>query len=128
MTNREREMADAIARAEAVDDAEEDDAEYVRVPASVDPSQVYSVRIPVRRVEQLRHLAAARGMKPSALLRQWVIERLDRETAGVPVETVHVVVYTPEPQSEGRASRLILAELDERIENALATNRLGSGT
>jgi hypothetical protein len=42
-----------------------------------DPSQVYSVRIPVSRLEQLRRRAADEGVAPSALMRQWVIERLD---------------------------------------------------
>src|ERR1022692_2058781 len=42
-----------------------------------DPSQVYSVRIPVSRLEQLRQRAADEGVAPSALMRQWVIERLD---------------------------------------------------
>jgi hypothetical protein len=44
-----------------------------------DPSQVYSVRVPVGRLERLRALAARRGKAPSALIREWVIERLDIE-------------------------------------------------
>jgi hypothetical protein len=42
-----------------------------------DPSQVYSVRIPAGRLEQLRQRALKEGTAPSALIRQWVIERLD---------------------------------------------------
>jgi len=42
-----------------------------------DPAQVYSVRIPVGRLEQLRTRAVKEGVAPSALIRQWVIERLD---------------------------------------------------
>lgn len=42
-----------------------------------DPSQVYSVRIPVDRLEQLRHAAAARGSAPSALIRELVVAFLD---------------------------------------------------
>ena len=45
-------------------------------------SQVYSVRVPVDRLEDLRQLAAARGEAPTALMRQWVLERLDEETLG----------------------------------------------
>ncbi|MGH3834566.1 MAG: hypothetical protein ACRDSF_02510 [Pseudonocardiaceae bacterium] len=42
-----------------------------------DPSQVYSVRIPVDRLEQLRRAAAARGSAPSALIRELVVAFLD---------------------------------------------------
>lgn len=47
-----------------------------------DPSQVYSVRIPVERIEQLRQLAEARQETPSGLLRRWVLERLALEVEG----------------------------------------------
>lgn len=46
-------------------------------------SQVYSVRIPVGRLAQLRAFADERGVAPTALLRQFVLERLDQETAPV---------------------------------------------
>jgi hypothetical protein len=46
-------------------------------------SQVYSVRIPVDRLAQLRQLADERGVAPTALLRQFVLERLDQETAPI---------------------------------------------
>jgi hypothetical protein len=48
-------------------------------------SQVYSVRIPVERLAQLRQLADERNVAPTALLRQFVLERLDQETAPVVV-------------------------------------------
>lgn len=44
-----------------------------------DPAQVYSLRIPVDRLEELRQLAASRDMAASVLMRRWVIERLDLE-------------------------------------------------
>jgi hypothetical protein len=44
---------------------------------SEDPSQVYAVRIPVSRLNEIRSLADRYGEAPSALIRQWVIERLD---------------------------------------------------
>ncbi|HWL37458.1 MAG TPA: hypothetical protein VNQ77_14835 [Frankiaceae bacterium] len=47
-------------------------------------SQVYSIRIPVDRLEDLRALAAARGEAPTALMREWVLERLAAETLGDP--------------------------------------------
>ncbi|MHB1503254.1 MAG: hypothetical protein ACYCTL_04940 [Acidimicrobiales bacterium] len=40
-------------------------------------SSVYGLRLPDERIEQLRQLAKARGIEPSALVRQWVIEHLD---------------------------------------------------
>ena len=49
-----------------------------------DPSQVYSVRIPVSRLEQLRQRAAEEGVAPSALMRRWVVERLDTDEGAKP--------------------------------------------
>ncbi|MDP8928576.1 MAG: hypothetical protein M3O70_08395 [Actinomycetota bacterium] len=54
---------------------------YVRPRAPESPSQVYSLRIPVERLEQLRQLAAARDEAPTTMMRRWVLERLDRELA-----------------------------------------------
>jgi hypothetical protein len=44
-----------------------------------DPSQVYSIRIPKRHLERLRHLAVEKGERPTALLRRWALERLSVE-------------------------------------------------
>lgn len=44
---------------------------------AADPSQVYAVRIPVSQLRKLREAADSLNMQPSALIRQWVIERLD---------------------------------------------------
>lgn len=52
----------------------------VRQPSQ--PSQVYSVRIPVAQIEQLRAAADHRGVAPTALLREWLIERLRHEDSG----------------------------------------------
>ena len=43
------------------------------------PSQVYTIRIPLERLEELRRLAERIGEAPSALLRKWALERLDEE-------------------------------------------------
>lgn len=40
-------------------------------------SSVYGLRLPDERIEQLRRLAEARGVEPSVLVRQWVIDQLD---------------------------------------------------
>lgn len=45
------------------------------------PSQVYSIRVPVERLEEIRNLAATRGVPPTVMLREWIIEYLDREIA-----------------------------------------------
>lgn len=50
-----------------------------RVRPPRDPAQVYSLRMPVDRLEQLRRAAEDAGVSPSALMRTWVLERLDNE-------------------------------------------------
>jgi len=40
---------------------------------------VYSIRIPVERLEELRLLAVSKGEQPTGLMRKWILERLDRE-------------------------------------------------
>ncbi|WP_214369021.1 hypothetical protein [Pseudonocardia sp. H11422] len=42
-------------------------------------AQVFQLRLPALRVEQLRRLAAERGVSPGAMAVEWVIDRLDRE-------------------------------------------------
>lgn len=42
-------------------------------------TMVYTVRIPVERVEELRQLAEWVDMAPSTMMRQWVLDRLKRE-------------------------------------------------
>lgn len=76
-------IADLLAgEAEAAEQfRNEDDLGPTYVPRypPKDPSQVYSVRIPVGRLEQLRQRAAEEGVAPSSLMRKWVIERLDAD-------------------------------------------------
>jgi len=43
-------------------------------------SQVYSIRVPVERLEQVRLLAKERGVAPTVMLREWVLAQLDAET------------------------------------------------
>lgn len=94
VTGMSESMRDVLAReaAEARQVAEaEDCGEVAPAPGQrarrqpVEPSQVYSLRIPVERLAELRRLADERGVAPTALLRQFVLERLDRETAPVRV-------------------------------------------
>jgi len=45
-------------------------------------AQVFQVRLPALRIEQLRRLAATHGVPPTSLVVDWVIERLDQEDPG----------------------------------------------
>jgi hypothetical protein len=47
-------------------------------------SHVYTVRMPVDRLAELRDLAEEAGEQPSTLMRRWVLERLDAERAHQP--------------------------------------------
>jgi hypothetical protein len=42
-------------------------------------AQVFALRLPALRIEQLRRIAQERGVSPGALAVDWVIDRLDRE-------------------------------------------------
>ncbi|QYN36337.1 hypothetical protein K1T35_03120 [Pseudonocardia sp. DSM 110487] len=42
-------------------------------------AQVFQLRLPALRIEQLRRIADDRGVSPGSLAVDWVIERLDRE-------------------------------------------------
>lgn len=48
-----------------------------RPPA--DASQVYSIRIPVSRLDHIRRLAATQAVPPTTMLRSWILDRLDQE-------------------------------------------------
>ncbi len=57
-----------------------------QVAPAREPSQVYTVRMPVHVLERLRRLAASAGVTPSALMRAWVLERLELESSGEAVD------------------------------------------
>ena len=76
-----------VDRIEDDDKLEAEDEQFFKPRPPKQPSQVYSIRVPVERLEQLRKLAEQRHVAPSALIREWVIERLDSEI-GRP-STVH---------------------------------------
>jgi hypothetical protein len=84
MLAREAEEAEARAAAEDRGDVQPTRGQRARRQAS-DPSQVYTVRIPVDRLEELRRVAEQRGEAPSALLRRWALERLDSELGRDPL-------------------------------------------
>src|SRR6266508_4248518 len=81
MTVADKTISEVLAEAAEESEAGRDrPADYVRSrrPAR-DPAQVYSLRVPTRRLEELRQLAVAEGVEPSVLMRRWVLERLDEE-------------------------------------------------
>ena len=57
---------------------------FVRPRPPKEPSQVYSLRLPTTVVEEIRLLASAKGEAPTALIREWVLERMDEEVARLP--------------------------------------------
>jgi len=119
-------MADAMAKAEQADAEEEAGAEYFRVGTAAEPAQVYSVRIPVDRLDQLRRLAAERGLKPSALMREWVIERLEDElTHDAPTQQFDV--YLSLGRGQTMAVQLLGALDDLDISRELVFNELRLG-
>lgn len=92
-----REATEAKARAEAEERGEIEPAPGQRGRRRAkDPSQVYAVRIPVSRLRRLREVAVSLNMQPTALIRQWVIERLDAQDA---ISILHL--DEPEPSIPG---------------------------
>lgn len=80
-TDRERILREVAEDAEQARDDTVSSTARRKKRISPDPSQVYSVRIPVDRIEQLRQAAMARGTTPSALIRELVVRFLDDQPA-----------------------------------------------
>lgn len=74
-----REREDAVAALARMDAADGEPVVRRARRQATNPSQVYTLRIPVERLGQLRDLADAMGEAPSTLMRQWVLERLELE-------------------------------------------------
>lgn len=77
---------------------------------------VYGLRLPSDRIEQLRRVAAARGVEPSVLARAWLLENLDRAEAGY----VHPAADEWEHDFREAAERLRQL-LDQRPESTRAS-------
>jgi hypothetical protein len=56
-------------------------------------AQVFQLRLPALRTEQLRRIAQERGVSPGALVIDWVLERLDLEDT--PTGPLPIVVDEP---------------------------------
>jgi hypothetical protein len=70
---------------------------YVKPRPPKDPAQVYSIRIPVDRLEQLRILADRAGKRPTTMMREWVLERLDIELAHSGHRPIELVPVAEDP-------------------------------
>jgi hypothetical protein len=83
-----KDMAELLAaeaeEAERRAENEDHGPSYRRRHPPRDPAQVYSLRIPVDQLDELRQLASDKGVTPSALMREWVLERIAAEKAGLP--------------------------------------------
>ena len=75
-----------------------------RVRPPRDPAQVYSLRMPVDRLEQLRQAAEQAGVSPSTLMRTWVLERLDAENPAL-LELLRSLVRDEVSRQAGRRGR-----------------------
>jgi aryl-alcohol dehydrogenase-like predicted oxidoreductase len=84
MTKPDHELLDKItAEAEHAEATRDAPLPYQR-RRKTGAQSVYGLRLPVERIEQLQRLAQARGIEPSVLARQWVIDQLDRAESGTP--------------------------------------------
>jgi hypothetical protein len=62
-------------------------------------AQVFQLRLPALRIEQLRRIASDRGVSPGALAVDWVVDRLDRENT--PTGPLPVVEGDDQPKRRG---------------------------
>jgi len=70
--------------AEAEARRDEPPARMHRARAEGGSNHVYTVRMPAARLAELRAVAEQSGEQPSALMRRWVLERLDDERTHQP--------------------------------------------
>jgi hypothetical protein len=109
-TDRERILREVAEDAEQAGDAVSPTARRKK-RASPDPSQVYSVRIPLDRIEQLRQAAVSSGTTPSALIRELVVRYLDDQPAAATVA--------------GGSVALLLHDIENVLRAHLATSAKG---
>ncbi len=69
-------------------------------------AQVFQLRLPALRIEQLRRMADDRGVSPGALAVDWVIDRLDREAAEDNPATGPMPIAIDEPTRKRSLRRL----------------------
>src|SRR5919198_5813794 len=106
--------------------AEEEDARRDEAPRgpmhrlrrrAQDPAQVYSVRMPLEYLEELRRVAEEQGETPSTLMRRWMVEYLDARRASQQSEEIAEVL---------NALRVLSERLPQLREEALELVRARS--
>jgi hypothetical protein len=121
MPEREKTIEEILA--EAAEDSEAGcdlPADYVRARgAPKEASKVYSLRVPEKLLDQLRQLAEAEGVEPSALMRLWVIERIEEERDRRDGRSVPV----PDIRGKLRQARELLDEVRRAEERMLREER-----
>lgn len=75
-------------------------------------AQVFQLRLPAMRIEQLRRIAAEKGVSPGALAVDWVLERLDREDT--PTGPLPVVEDAKDAKDDEEPKRRLLPRLGRR--------------
>jgi len=113
--SRQEEMLEAIDEAEATEEEEEREAVYRRPQQPRDPAQVYSVRVPADRLEQLRAIARREGLSTSTLVRRLVIDGIERllgtpdelETLTDRLVQLEARVIELQKEYEGRSSEAV---------------------
>ncbi len=113
------ELAERLAN---VPDFDEDESPLEPPAPPRQPSQVYSLRIPVEKLELLRRIAAENNEVPSALMRRWVVERLeaiaqDGQTQG----SYHLVDRVIELEQQVAQHRKALEQQVEEHQKQLET-------
>jgi hypothetical protein len=109
---RNREMAEAIERAEE-EEALEESRSYVRPRPAKEPSQVYSLRIPVGCLTQLKTYAAENGVTPSEVVRKLIVDNLEYGKSLTPLDGKARAEQLLIDAEQGVAkARKVLAEVD----------------
>lgn len=104
------------AESEASEEHRDAPADYVRSIRRPrrEPSQVYSLRIPAHRLAELRELANVEGVEPSALMRQWVLDRLEAEN-----ETLGLASPSERLRAKLDSARRLLEEVRDAEERTI---------
>ena len=83
-----------------------DDEHSTELTGRFGSAQVFQLRLPALRIEQLRRMAEERGVSPGALAVDWVIDRLDREAAAASPATGPMPIELDEPTRKRSLRRL----------------------
>ena len=113
-------LADVAAAADEQEVSVTEKRRYRSRRPAIEPSQVYSIRLPVSSLRAIRQLADDRGEAPTSMLRTWVLDRLSAETRKVeqasikplkPAGRSHEHVLARDVPTEGFKLEIIAAGL-----------------